>query len=247
MQEVLILTDYTPTCFWSVAYGLDFCSRYGLSPRILHAEIPGMDPANPVERYKVESTAELYNKRFNIGATVVERPGLLSEVVRKETSGGNIKVIILCTHGKLALQSVTGSAASKIISSIHIPILVMQGKRFSPLSKAVLPLLCEDYDRGVMSKYMALVSRLGISVEVLGRDDNMEQCSRMAGLFADSKCTPLPRSTSGLSYIRQVVAYCEKENADLIIGLPPVKSSQHYLDSLEQLLFNIPQIPVLCT
>lgn len=245
MHEVLILTDYTPTCFWSVIYGLDFCNRYGYSPVILHAEIPG-GIVNQLERDKVSSTVDLYNRRFNLGATVEVRTGSLGDVVGRETSSGHYKVIILCTHGKLGLQSVTGSVAIKIISSLHIPILVMQGKRFQPLTHAVVPLLCDDFNTQVLMKYVELAGRMGVSVDVVGREENMEMCLRLANQFKNSKITSIPRSTAGLSFVRQVVAYCEKENADLIMGLPPAISSQQYLDNLEQLLFNIHQIPVLC-
>lgn len=244
---MLILTDYTPTCFWSVTYGLDFCRHYGLSPEILHVELPSPHPIiDDVERKKVQETVDLYNNRFNLGATVVIKCGTLSEVISKETAAGNFRVIILVTHGKQGFQSVTGSAAAKIISSLNIPIIVMQGKRFSPLEKAVLPVFSDTVNSNVLANYGDLIRRLRISVDLVCRKENIEICHRLSRMFDESSVSEIERKANGFSFVRQVIQYAENNNADLIIGLPPGESSQQYLDFMEQLLFNIPQIPVLC-
>ncbi|MCQ2250859.1 MAG: universal stress protein [Bacteroidales bacterium] len=247
MKKVLVLTDFTPTCFWSVTYGLDFCRYYGFSPEVLHVETPSSGCNEyKLERNKVEDIVKLYNKKFNLGASVVSREGTLDSVVTKEVEEGGFCLLVLCTHGKQGMQSLTGSAVEKIMHSIDIPMIVVQSKRFSPINYAILPVEVPEFDYLILERMSELANIMNTRVEFVCRQECQYFCDSHLPKFQQSQTTVMERSLNGPSYPRQVVAYCEQQNADMIFMISPASRQQQHINMMDQLIFNIPQMPVMC-
>jgi len=242
-----VLTDFTPTCFWSVTYGLDLCRHYGFRPEVLHVDTPaGSGFADTIERKKVEDIVSLYNKKFDLGADLVIREGLLDEVISREVKEGDFCMLVLCTHGKQGLQSVTGSAVEKITASLDIPIIVVQSKRFSPINYAILPVEIPEFSADFLDRFSELANIMNTRVEFVCRHENREFCDSHLSRFNNSITTVLKRSDNGLSYSRQVVAYGESQRADMLFCISPSSRNPQHLNMMDQLIFNIPQIPVMC-
>ncbi len=247
MKKVLVLTDFTPTCFWSVTYGLDFCRYYGFQPEVLHVETPqGLGDADFVERKRVMDIVNLYNKKFNLDARLVIRKGLLDREVSDEVEEGGFCLVVLCTHGKQVVQSVTGSAVEKIIMALSIPIIVVQSKRFSPVQYALLPVEVPEFNPLLLDRFSELARVMDMRVEFVCREDNKDFCDSNHQFFPGSTTTVLPRSQRGLSFMRQVESHGESHGADMILGIPSQSRNSQYVNMMDQLLFNIPQIPVMC-
>lgn len=225
-KRIIILTDFTNTCYQSLTYGLEFCRHYGYQPEILHVETPSCNPfVDSIERQKVSNLAELYNSKFGLGASVVIRNGVLSSVITDEVRQGGFSLIILGTHGKKGFQTVTGSAAARIISSQDIPIIVVQSRKFSPIDKVLLPV-----PNGADSPFCGMVGELlkemGVQWKIFHRDDTFDH--------------NLPR---------QAVTYADDNGFGLILCnlAKSINNDNAGCASIvDQILFNIPQIPVMC-
>lgn len=250
VRKVLVLTDFTDVGFDCVSYGMEFCRHYGLAADILHVETVNHGVVDNDARSKTSKLADLYNSKFNLGASVVIKPGLLSQVISNEVRSNDYLLIILGTHGiSGGFQTLKGSAATKVITSQNIPILVVQSRKFSPINNVLLPIKKSTSMNSSFWDLVKVVKELGGGLEIVCRNDGYEKSCFYKQQFSDSeKDSELSiLDSDGDSFGRQVISHAYTNNFGLIVSLPSESENLELDIMLEQLLFNVPQIPVMCS
>jgi nucleotide-binding universal stress UspA family protein len=247
MKKILILTDFTQACYESVTYGLDFCRYYGLGAEILHVN-EGDDFIDDDERRRTEDLVSLYRGKMRGGVEMTVKTGDFSDVMGDVSRSGDYNMIVMGTHGRHGFQPLTGSAAARIITLQDIPVVVVQSKRFSPVRLALLPVAdCMEQYAGEISKMAAITSALGADVRVV--------CRRGEESLADSVSQYFGRKLSvalSVDYCKdrtfslQAIEYGERIGADMFLGFSHEIARPMFAPVLEQLIFNLALIPVMC-
>ncbi len=247
MEKILILTDYTPTCYDSVTYGLDFCRYYGFGAEILHIEEEDED-INVHERMRVMELASLYRGKMQGRVDVVTRGGDFSSVISEMSDSGGYTLIVMGTHGRSGFQSLTGSAAARVITSQDLPVIVVQSKRFSPVRVALLPVADSvgQYS-GEIEKMAAITRMMGADVRLVCRRGEEYHAGEISDLFG--RVLPVDLSVDyckDRTFSLQAIEHGEKIGADMFLGFSHEISRPTFAPTLEQLMFNLALIPVMC-
>ncbi|MBQ5539461.1 MAG: universal stress protein [Bacteroidales bacterium] len=248
-NKILILTDFTQTCYDSVSYGLEISHFYGLRAVVFHAENScGYDV---LQKEKTEEVVSLYNQKFNMGASLVIKQGTFEDTVMEEIKSTKFLFVILGTHGKSGYQSLTGSFAAKLVIALRIPILVLQNRRFLPVHKVLFPFFKAT---GISEEYFSDVLPLvrtfkNAELHLVCRPEAKENAEKFISMFLKD-VEDVKYSLSVLSgtqpLAKQVAAYCAAENIEMIFNYPPQNDTVQMHTVFEQLMFNIQQIPVMC-
>ncbi len=247
MKKVLILTDYTQTCYDSVTYGLDFCRYYGLGAEILHVD-EGDDYEDDYERRRTEGLVSLYRGKMQGGADMTIKKGDFADVMGEITSSGLYMLVILGTHGRHGFQTLTGSAAARIIMLQDLPVIVAQSKRFSPIKLALIPVAdkVEQYSAEI-TKMAQLTSRLDIDVKIVCRRGDESVADIVSHYFGRRIQVALSVDyCKDRTFSLQAIEYGERIGADMFIGFSHEIERPMFAPVLEQLIFNLALVPVMC-
>ncbi len=247
MKKVLILTDFTQTCYESVTYGLDFCRHYGLGAEILHVDEDDVI-LDEYERRRTEELVSLYRGKMQGGVDMTIKMGDFSDVMGEISKSGQFMFVILGTHGRHGYQTLTGSAAARIIMLQDIPVIVAQSKRFSPVKLALLPVAdnIEQYS-GEISKMAKLTSMLGVDVKIVCRRGEEAVADTVSQYFGRRIQVALSVDyCKDRTFSLQAIEYGEKIGADMFLGFSHEISRPVFAPVLEQLIFNLALIPVMC-
>ena len=247
MKKILILTDFTQACYESVTYGLDFCRYYGIGAEILHVD-EGDDFIDEVERVRTEELVSLYRGKMQGGVDMTIKKGDFADVMGDLSKSGKFNMIIMGTHVRHGFQSLTGSAAARIIVLQDIPVVVVQSKRFAPVKLALLP-IADNIERYAdeITQMARLTSLLGIEVKIV--------CRRGEEAFAETVSQYFGRQIEvalSVDYCKdrtfslQAIEYGEKIGADMFLGFSHEIERTVFAPVLEQLIFNLALIPVMC-
>lgn len=247
MKKILILTDFTQTCYDSVTYGLDFCRYYGYAAEILHVDV-GDYYVDEYERTRIMALVDLYRGKMQCGVEMTTRQGDFAQVMGEVTKTGMYRMIILGTHGRNGFQSLTGSAAARIIMLQDIPVVVVQSKKFSPVKLAILPVAdnIEQYSDEI-AKMARLTSKLGADVKLVCRRGE----ESLAGTVSQYFGRPIQVALSvdyckDRTFSLQAIEYGEKIGANMFLGFSHEIYRPVFAPVLEQLIFNLSLIPVMC-
>lgn len=248
-KKILILTDFTQTCYDSVSYGLDLCRYYHLEAEVFH-----VGDRNNADSFQVSKTLEmvaLYNQKFSMNVSVVIRQGNLSEEIALEVKQKDFYFVILGTHGKSGFQALTGSLAAKIITALKFPILVVQSRKFSPIESVALPFFSEVEIDNNFSDILPIVEIFGAKFHFFCRQNALEKASCFVSKYLQNKETSdyeiIVLKDTLVNFSAQMISYCSQNNVSMIFSYPQKsKNLQSDVFFVEQLMFNIPQIPVMC-
>ncbi|MCR5454418.1 MAG: universal stress protein [Bacteroidales bacterium] len=247
MKKILILTDFTQECYESVTYGLDFCRYYGYAAEIFHVDVDDFY-VDEHERTRVEELAALYRGKMQYGVDITIRKGEFAQVMEDVTKTGMYKMIIMGTHGRHGFQSLTGSAASRIIVLQDVPVVVVQSKKFSPVRLALLPVAdnMEQYADEI-AKMAKLTSILGTEVQLVCRRGEEAIADTVSQYFEQPIKVALSVDyCKDRTFSLQAIEYGEKIGADMFLGFSHEISRPVFAPVLEQLIFNLSLIPVMC-
>ena len=247
MKKILILTDFTQACYESVTYGLDFCRHYGIGAEILHVDEDDYF-IDEDELRRTEELVSLYRGKMQGGVDMTIKKGDFADVMGELSKSGKFTMILMGTHGRHGFQSLTGSAAARVIVLQDIPVVVVQTKRFKPVKLALLP-IADNIERyaNEIDKMAKLALLLGIDVKIV--------CRRGEEAFADTVSKIFGRRIQvalSVDYYKdrtfslQAIEYGEKIGADMFLGFSHEIERTVFAPVLEQLMFNLALIPVMC-
>ncbi|MBP6977821.1 MAG: universal stress protein [Bacteroidales bacterium] len=164
-------------------------------------------------------------------------------------------LMFLGTHGKVGMQKLTGSFALKVITRSPIPVIVVHNRSSRKgFINIVMPVTSES---GPMekTKWAAFIAQqYGATIHIFQTDtvdcNVVEAAKRMNDYFKinDVKHTyNIAVRSSGFS--KSVIDYATSLDADLILIMtnPDSNFKKFFLGTYdEEMIFNAPQIPVMC-
>ncbi|MDO9510645.1 MAG: universal stress protein [Bacteroidales bacterium] len=164
------------------------------------------------------------------------------------------KLLFLGTHGKTNLeQKLTGSYALKVVTKSPAPVVVVQKRAIDGVyRKIVLPITSDagPWEKTKWATYIAQNLKSVIHIYQLPGEAIAEAVKTITGHFDKNRVSYVVKvaEKSG-DFSKQVIEYSTANNADMVMIMtnPDKGLSTFILGSYdEEMIFNAPQIPVMC-
>jgi len=257
----LVPTDFSEVCNNAMKQAANSAKEVGAKICLLH--IINTDTRSYLRKENLETTvledklaamAEDLGKEYGIETCHQLKEGSIFTDIAEVAKDLDAKFIFLGTHGKSGMQHLTGSFAIKVITSAEMPTIVVQERPFNEAPKnIVLPVTSEA---GPMEKtrYAAMVAKgfnakihlyqIGASEEEVGKAVQI-----MSEYFDKNDIKYDVTLARAGNFSKQVIDFAVTNNSDMILIMTnPDKSwTKFILGSYdEEMIFNVPQIPVMC-
>lgn len=116
--------DFTPVSEKALEYAL-FLGKH-VHTEILLLHLAPDKPKGMVMKKKLEELKDSINSPIGVDVSALTRVGNIFTDIGKIAKEMKAQLIIMGTHGKRGLQSITGSHAMKVVTSAECPFLVVQ-------------------------------------------------------------------------------------------------------------------------
>lgn len=256
----LVPTDFSEVCANAAHRAASLAKDFNYRIVLLHVidkntlselkkENKGIESVNE----RLQELASSLVSEFVIQVETIAREGDIFTTIAEVAEELKASLIFLGTHGKVGMQKLTGSFALKVITSSEVPTIVVQKRQFSHgLSKIVMP-ITSDAGPWSKTKWAAAIAKefnATIIVYHLPGDEMEDVITMITNHFKvnDVKHNVVPADKAA-NFTKQVIDYATSENADMILIMTdPDKSLSSFLLGRydEEIIFNTPQIPVMC-
>lgn len=257
----LVPTDFSEVCNNAMKQAAIAASEMGAKVYLLH--IINTDTRNYLRKEnlatsslddKLNAMVEDLKKEYGIEAAYKIKEGSIFTDIAEIAEELNAALIFLGTHGKTGMQHLTGSFAIKVITSAHMPTIVVQERPFNHAPKhIVLPVTSEA---GPMEKtrHAAMIANaFNATIHIYQIGASEEQVSKAVSIMSEffdknNVAYDIKVATAG-NFSKQVIDFAVAKNADMILIMtnPDKNLTKFILGSYdEDMIFNVPQIPVMC-
>lgn len=139
-RSVLVPHDFTAVADNAVAYAINLANAIGANVDLLHIVKDKKDVPKAEAKFK-EVIAALKDKPADMEVNYHIKAGSIYTDIAESADSIPSTVIIMGTHGAKGMQKVFGSFALKVITSTHVPFLIVQ-EEFTgvDMSKIVVPI-----------------------------------------------------------------------------------------------------------
>lgn len=203
---------------------------------------------------KLAAMAEDLKKEYGIETCYKVQEGSIFTDIAEVAKEIDAKMIFLGTHGKSGMQHLTGSFAIRVITSAEMPTIVVQDRPFNEAPKnIVLPVTSEA---GPMEKtrYAAMVAKgFGAKIHLFQIGASEEEVGTavkvMSEYFDKNDVDYDVKLAKAGNFSKQVIDFAVANNSDMILIMtnPDKNFAKFILGSYdEEMIFNTPQIPVMC-
>lgn len=202
---------------------------------------------------KLDHLAGEVKNKFGIEVQTMIRKGSIFTAIGLAAKDIKAKLLFMGTHGKVGLQKVTGSFAIKVVTSSETPVIVVQKRPFEKTFKDIVLPITSDYgpwEKTKWAEYIAKEFNAKIHIHHLNTESINKAVETITNHFKENKVafTIKVAEKSG-NFEKQVVDYATSINSELIMIMTnPSKGLTNYILGSydEDILFNAPQIPVMC-
>jgi nucleotide-binding universal stress UspA family protein len=258
---ILIPTDFTEVCNNAVKHGAETAKFLNYQLCLLHVVDKDtksyLKKENLTEEIIIEKLGLISNEvnsTYGIEVTSISREGHIFETISEVASEIGAKFIVMGTHGKVGMQKITGSYALKVITSSQVPVIVVQKRPFQNAYKdIVLPITSEagPWDKTQWAASIAKQFDSCIHILKISDDEAINEAVKVITNYFDENKVKYFEKTAekGTNFTKAVIDYAVSINSELIMILTSKSSalSNFILGAYdEDLIFNIPQIPVMC-
>lgn len=202
-------------------------------------------------KQKLDFLAKEAKEGFGIEVETLTKEGSIFSAIGEVAKDLGANLVYMGTHGKVGMQKLTGSFASKVITSSEVPVIVVQKRSFDNFKDIVLPITSDfgPWEKTKWASYIAKEFKAKIHIYQLA-GENIDKAVEMitnhfseAGIDFDVK-----KADKSSSFEKQVVDYATEINSELIMIMTnPSKGLSFIFGSYdEDIIFNTPQIPVMC-
>ena len=203
---------------------------------------------------KLKAIADNVKKRYIVDTDYIIKEGSIFEIIGDVAQLIKANLIVLGTHGITGFQHITGSFALKVITSSPVPVIVVQKKHFDKgINKIILPLTSDagPWEKTKWAAYIAKQFDATIHIFQIKDETELNRVTKITTDFFDENDVKyeLKLPERGGSYTDEVIYYAAGISADMIMIMtnPDKKFAKFLLGSYdEQIIFNTPQIPVMC-
>ncbi len=202
---------------------------------------------------KLENIANEVKKNFGVEVKTLLRKGSIFTTIGQTAKDIGANLLFMGTHGKVGMQKVTGSFALKVVTSSESPVIIVQKRPFEKTFKDIVLPITSDYgpwDKTKWAEYIAKVFNAKIHIYQLNNESINATVASIAKHFDESKVSyTIKVAPKSAGFEKQVVDYATSINSELIMIMtnPSKGLSNFILGSYdEDIIFNTPQIPVMC-
>ena len=188
---------------------------------------------------------------FGIEVETMAKEGSIFSTIGEVAKDLGANLIYMGTHGKVGMQKLTGSFASKVITSSEVPVIVVQKRAFDNFKDIVLP-ITSDYGPWEKTKWAAYIAsefKAKIHIYQLGGEAIDKAVDMITNHFTEAGIDfDVKKAEKSSSFEKQVIDYATSINSELIMIMTnPTKGLSFILGSYdEDIIFNTSQIPVMC-
>lgn len=260
MKTISVLIDFRPTSKMATQYACWLSHETGAGVNLLHIT----DEHNPdVEDIKRKLIAFTNIETYGVKYTVSVGKGEYLHEIPKLLLLVNADFVVIGTHGVEGVyQALFGANVIKLIQSISISSLIVQGNTVKPganIPQILFPIgIHENFD-AMIAKTAEWALALDSDVDIFsvlkgdGSDsDFLKNLDKTKKYFDEHKVrykTVIKEATIySVGYAREILAYAKESKAGLITMLSQVSEENRYFGNMDKtnLVLNPQGIPVLC-
>ena len=263
---ILIPTDFSEVCENAIVYGIELAQFLQYRVCILHVIDKKTKTALVKENLGSESIdqhllkyKETYEKLLPGKIETLFREGNIFRAIDQVAKELKANLMILGTHGKQGLQHLFGSHALKVVLDSPCPVVVVQKPSYvNGYHKIVLPISSEIEPQQAV-EWVLLMNNLFSSrifiYQAVEKDPNLNNhlkiiTKKITTIFEARKINyTISLAENSSDFSAQVISHAVENIADLIIimTMPAVDFTGFNFSAWdERIMFNEPQIPVMC-
>jgi len=260
-NTILVPTDFSEVCENAISHAAVAAEFLNYKLCILH--VINQETKSYLKKEDMD-VSDLENKltaiiddikrKYVVEAEFMIKEGSIFDVIGNVAKDIKANLLVLGTHGKSGFQHITGSFALKVISNSPVPVIVVQKKEFDKgVNKIVLPLTSDTgpWEKTKWAAYIAKQFDAKIYIYQVKEDDSINEAAKIiTGFFDENNVNyELSKPEKVGNFTDAVVYYAAGISADMILIMtnPDKQFAKFILGSYdEQVIFNTPQIPVMC-
>lgn len=259
-KKILITWDFTPVSEDALAYGMRIAKNVNNDILLLHIVKKQKDEEEGLQ--KLTEVAERAHKQYGIKPEIVVLEGSIFTTIGEFSSEeeNNITMVIMGTHGIRGMQKLTGSWALKVITSSHVPFVVVQDKlpEKSKFTDIVFPINFkqENKEKLIWAIYLAkyfdckiLIFKENITDKYYLKKINANLSFTLKYLKKKEIEYEVHTAEKQGSFAQQTIDFAHNENADMILIMTSrdIGFGDYILGPSEQyMLSNSAKIPIMC-
>ncbi len=263
---ILVPTDFSEVCDNAIHHGAEMAVSLNFKLCLVHIinkeTKAHMKKENLTEeniKDRLELLAEDVRKKHNIEVDGIIKEGSIFITIEEVSTEIGANLIILGTHGKVGFQRIMGSFALKVVSSSHVPVIVVQQRTFGTGYQNIVFPVSNDFEARQKVQWATLIAKIFDSKVHIFRihESNFSLNSRLKIItnqimqeFEKQEVSyEMIISEKGSNFAKQVIQYAVENEADLIAAMTkrdqflPEYSFEPWS---EKMMFNSAQIPVMC-
>jgi len=263
---ILVPTDFSEVCDNAIHHGAEMAVSLNFKLCLVHIinkETKAfMKKENLSEEHindRLELLAKDVRKQHNVEVDTITREGSIFITIEEVSIEIGANLIILGTHGKVGFQHIMGSFALKVVSSSHVPVIVVQKRTFGHGYQNIVFPVSNDFEARQKVQWATLIAKIFNSKIHIVRihESNFSLDSRLKIItnqimqeFEKQEVNyELTLTEKGGNFAKQVINYAVENEADLIAI---VTKRDQFLPEYtfepwsEKMMFNSAQIPVMC-
>jgi len=263
---ILIPTDFSDVCQNALIHGAELTRTTSGRLLILHVinketktYLARINKGPEYINVKLRNLADGINKDYGVQVEYLSRQGSIFKTISKVSKERDAKMMVMGTHGKNGIQHLVGSAAMRVISSVDIPVIVVQKRIFGEgFKKIILPLGLETDFLDKLDWVVEMANLYGSEIHIFqleSQDKKISNTMSDVGNLIASKLQmeniPYQIKTSDKEekFTRDLLDYAIIQRADMIISTMENSNIEPFINpgnEEEKLIYNTSQIPVMC-
>ena len=254
-RSILVPHDFTPVADNAVTYAINLASAIGANVDLLHLVKDSKEALSAKSKFE-QIVAKIGTPPNNVAVNFHVKIGSIYTDIASKATELHSTLIIMGTHGAKGMQKLFGSFAIKVITSTHVPFLVVQEQFIGMnMSKIVVPIDETQESLQIEQVATGLAEILNSEIHVISEkkiDSNLKlKLAVHSGLFTKQlKAKNLPYQTKILErkkgFAADIVTYTVGVKANLIAFAYHSDSLFPQFDSFAQsLITNKEGVPVL--
>ncbi len=251
-RNILVPHDFTKAADVALTYALALAEKLQSEVNVIHIVKDGKKLSNADK--KLEDHVSKVKGSSSIKVNHMVRIGDIFTDISAAGKELHSSIIIMGTHGAKGMQKVFGSFAIKIITSTHIPFIIIQEDyKPTPLEKIIVPIDVSKESLQVEQVVSAIAKQANASVEVIA--ENHTDTALKIKVAVHFKVIAEQFDTVGVNYTtesikklaaKEIMDYTENNNGDLVGIAYHTDSILPQFDRIFQdLIMNSQKIPVL--
>jgi len=199
---------------------------------------------------KLSALASKVNKDYGVKAGTMAKEGDIFTTIGEVAKDLGVKLVFLGTHGKIGLQKITGSFALKVVTSSPVPVVVVQKRPITEGYKKIhIPAHAGPWEKTTWAAFIAKNFNAEIQILQIDSSELTEAVKIITGHFDKQGVKYTVAKTDGSNFSKKVIDYATANLSDMIMIMtnPDKSFTKFILGSYdEEMIFNTPQIPVMC-